>query len=105
MNETALLDCIEWVALGYEIVLPIFLHWKFAASDTVVANGLHGALVIGARHSIARRKSAWRHELATFRVELYCDGTLSQRGSGALVLDSPSLGAAAISSNCWRGYA
>jgi 2-keto-4-pentenoate hydratase len=27
--------------------------------------------------------------LATFTVELYCDEQLSQRGGGALVLDSP----------------
>ncbi len=29
--------------------------------------------------------------MATFTVELYCDGKLSQRGGGALVLDSPLL--------------
>jgi 2-oxo-3-hexenedioate decarboxylase len=91
MNEAALLDCIEWVSLGYEIVQSIYPHWKFAAADTVVANGLHGALMIGPRHAIARRKSEWHHELASFTVELYCDSTLSQRGSGALVLGSPLL--------------
>ena len=47
MNEAALLDCIEWVTLGYEIVQSIFPGWKFAAADTVAANGVHGALVIG----------------------------------------------------------
>ncbi len=57
MNEASLLDCIEWVSLGYEIVQSIFPNWKFAASDTVAANGVHGALIIGPRHSIAQRKS------------------------------------------------
>jgi 2-oxo-3-hexenedioate decarboxylase len=33
----------------------------------------------------------WQAELASFRVELYCNGKLSQRGGGALVLDSPLL--------------
>src|SRR5262249_5458758 len=37
------------------------------------------------------RKTEWQYELATFRVELYCNGELSQRGSGALVLGSPLL--------------
>ena len=46
MNEAALLDCIEWVALGYEVVQSIFPDWKFAAADTVAANGVHGALVM-----------------------------------------------------------
>ena len=91
MNEAALLDCIEWVTLGYEIVQSIFPGWKFAASDTVAANGVHGALVIGSRHAIARRKTEWQRELATFGVELCCNGKLSQRGGGALALDSPLL--------------
>jgi 2-keto-4-pentenoate hydratase len=91
MSEAALLDCTEWVALGYEIVQSIFLDWKFSAPDAVAAHCVHGALVIGARHAIAPRKTEWQHELATFRVELYCDDKLSQCGSGALVLDSPLL--------------
>ena len=91
MDEAALLDCIDWIALGYEVVQSIFPGWKFAASDTIAANGLHGALLVGARHAIAPRKEAWRHELASFGVELYCDEKLSQTGGGALVLDSPLL--------------
>ncbi len=91
MSEDALLDCTEWVALGYEVVQSIFPDWKFAAADAVAAHCVHGALLIGARHAIAPRKTEWQHELATFRVELYCNGKLSQTGSGALVLDSPLL--------------
>jgi 2-oxo-3-hexenedioate decarboxylase len=91
MNEAALLDCIEWVSLGYEIVQSIFPDWKFTAPDTVAANGLHGALLIGTRHPISQRKTEWQRELATFKVELCCDGKLGQVGGGALVLDSPLL--------------
>ena len=91
MSEAALLDCIEWVAFGYEVVQSIFPGWKFAAPDAVAAHCVHGALLIGARHAIAPRKTEWQHELASFTVELYCNGKLSQRGSGALVLDSPLL--------------
>jgi 2-keto-4-pentenoate hydratase len=91
MNEAALLDCIEWVALGYEVVQSIFPGWKFAAADTVAANGVHGAFFVGDRHAVASRGLAWARELASFTVELYCDGQLSQRGGGALVLDSPLL--------------
>jgi 2-oxo-3-hexenedioate decarboxylase len=91
MNENALLDCIEWVALGYEIVQSIYPDWKFAAGDTVAANGVHGAFLIGRRHDIGPRAAQWRDELATFNVELICNGELSQRGGGALVLGSPLL--------------
>jgi 2-keto-4-pentenoate hydratase len=91
MNEAALLDCIEWVSLGYEVVQSIFPGWKFMGADTIAANGVHGALMVGGRHAVAPRKAQWRDELATFDVELYCDGKLSQRGGGALVLGSPLL--------------
>jgi hypothetical protein len=91
MTEADLLDCVDWVALGYEVVQSIFPGWKFAATDTVAANALHGALLVGKRHAIAPRKAAWQRELAGFSVELHCDGKLSQTGGGALVLDSPLL--------------
>jgi 2-oxo-3-hexenedioate decarboxylase len=89
MNEAALLDCVEWVSLGFEVVQSIFPGWKFAAADTIAANGLHGALMVGTRHAIAPRKAEWLRELATFEIELSCNGKLSQRGGGALVLESP----------------
>ena len=91
MDEAALLDCIDWAALGYEIVQSIFPGWKFAAADTIAANALHGALLVGTRHPIPPRKGAWLHELASFSVEFYCNGKLSQTGGGALVLGSPLL--------------
>src|ERR1700761_2411148 len=89
MSDNELIDCVEWLALGYEIVQSIFPHWKFAAADTVAANGVHGALLIGARHAVAPRGAAWLRELASFTVELHCEGQPTQRGGGALVLDSP----------------
>src|SRR5260370_3279965 len=89
MSDSELLDCVEWIALGYEIVQSIFPNWEFSAADTVAANGLHGALLIGTRHAIAPRKTEWQRELSTFEVELFCDSKLVQRGGGSLVLDSP----------------
>lgn len=44
MAKPALLDCIDWIALGYEIVQSIYPGWQFAASD-IAANALHGALL------------------------------------------------------------
>jgi 2-oxo-3-hexenedioate decarboxylase len=91
MDETALIECIDWVALGYEIVQSIYPGWRFTAADTIAANALHGALLVGDRHVIAPRKRAWQQELATFGVELYCDEALRGTGGGAFVLNSPLL--------------
>ncbi len=91
MDEPDLLGCIDWIALGYEMVQSIFPGWKFTAFDTIAANALHGTLLVGKRHAIAPRKDAWRNELATFTIELSCNGKPSQTGGGAFVLDSPLL--------------
>ena len=89
MTDNSLFDCIEWVALGYEIVASIYPGWKFTAADAVAANGVHGGFLVGNRHPVAPRKAQWLPELAAFEIALYCDGTISQRGGGALVLGSP----------------
>ncbi len=66
MDERALLGAIEWIAHGFEIVQSIFPAWKFAAPDTVAANGLHGALLIGRRHPVAARAEHWSAALSSF---------------------------------------
>ena len=89
MDEAALLSCVAWVAHGFEIVQSIFSGWKFSAADTVVANAMHGALLIGPRHAIGTRAEEWLHALPQFEVELYCNGQLRDRGRGANVMDGP----------------
>jgi 2-oxo-3-hexenedioate decarboxylase len=89
MDEGQLLNCIDWIAHGFEIVQSIFPGWKFAAADTVAAFGLHGALLIGARHKIATHGGEWQSALRTFDIELLCDGVVRDRGRAANVLDGP----------------
>jgi 2-oxo-3-hexenedioate decarboxylase len=89
MDEAALSSCIAWVALGFEIVQSIFPGWKFAASDTIAANGVHGALLIGPRHPFAPRAAEWRQTLGAFAIELSCDGKLVDRGEAENVLGGP----------------
>jgi 2-oxo-3-hexenedioate decarboxylase len=91
MDTAALLDCIEWVAHGFEIVQSIFPGWKFAAADTVAAFGLHGALLIGPRREIASRIDPWLKTLAAFQIDLSCDGAIVDRGHAANVLGGPLL--------------
>jgi 2-keto-4-pentenoate hydratase len=89
MDETELLFCIEWVALGFEIVQSIFPGWKFSAADTIAANGLHGALLIGRRHPFAPHAAEWQRTLSVFEIDLSCDGQLVDRGQAGNVLDGP----------------
>ena len=89
ITDAALVDCIEWVSLGFEIVQSIYPGWKFGAADTVAANGLHAALCIGHRHALAPPMENWLRELGTFTVDLSCNGKLVHHGGGSLVLGSP----------------
>jgi 2-keto-4-pentenoate hydratase len=92
MDEAALFSCLEWVAHGFEIVQSIYPQWKFGAADTIAANGVHAALLIGPRHPVAARTGGageWQAELARFDIDLFCDGRHIDRGNAANVLDGP----------------
>jgi len=89
MDDAALLSCIAWLAHGFEIAQSIFPGWKFGVADTVVADGMHGALLIGPRHEVGSRAGEWLDTLANFQVELYCDGQLADRGHASNVLGGP----------------
>ena len=89
MGERALLESIDWVAHGFEIVQSIFPGWKSSAPDTVAAFGLHGALLIGPCHSIAAHAEDWGRTLSTFEIDLKRDGTVVDRGRAANVLGGP----------------
>jgi 2-oxo-3-hexenedioate decarboxylase len=89
MDEAALLACLEWVAHGFEIVQSVYPQWKFGAADTIAANGVHGALLLGPRHRIATRAGEWQAKLSRFDIDLLCDGRHIDRGNAANVLDGP----------------
>ena len=90
MDEAALLDCIGWIAHGFEIVHSMFPAWRFAAADTVAAFALHGAYRLGPRVPIARAPAeGWLAALANFEIGLYRDGALVDRGQARNVLDGP----------------
>jgi 2-oxo-3-hexenedioate decarboxylase len=49
----------------------------------------HAALLVGPRHEIGSRAGEWLDTLASFDIELYCDGQLMDRGHVSNVLDGP----------------
>lgn len=89
LGADALLDCIEWVAHGFEIVHTHCAGWRFdAAADTVADFALHGRLVIGPRVSV-REWPTIAADLAALRISLHCDGRDIDAGAGHNVLDGP----------------
>jgi 2-keto-4-pentenoate hydratase len=89
MDEMALSSCIAWVALGFEIVQSIYPGWKFSAADTIAANGVHGALLIGSRHPYPPRAAEWQRTLSSFVIDLKGGGRLADRGNARNVLGGP----------------
>src|SRR5262245_32717203 len=88
MDDAALLACIGWVAHGFEIVHSVFPGWKFSPPDSVAANAMHGALLIGPRHDIGARSAEWLRTLTDFEIELRCNGKLMDRGCGSKPLSA-----------------
>jgi 2-oxo-3-hexenedioate decarboxylase len=89
MDAQELIDCIDWLAHGFEIVQSIFPNWAFRAPDTVAGYGLHGRLFIGPRHAIEPRRTGWAQELSRFEIDLFHNGSPIDHGFAANVLDGP----------------
>jgi len=89
-DEAAILDCIDWMAHGFEIVQSLYPDWKFRRADAIAAFGLHGALVVG-RPVAVRDIDDCIAKLRTFTITLTNAGTPAATGGGADVLDSPLL--------------
>lgn len=85
-----LLEAVDWIAPGFEIVHSVFPGWKFAAPDCTAASGLHGALVVGAPVALTpRNRAAVADKLSVFELTLSRNGVAVERGLGSNVLGSP----------------
>lgn len=88
MDQRALLACIEWVALGFEIVHSLFPGWRFRAADTVAAFGLHGALYVGEPTSVTPGNTAeWYEALSRFEVQFRRADQTIETGYASNVLE------------------
>ncbi len=91
ISADELIDCLDWVAHGAEIVHTHFDGWKFTAADSVADFALHGALVVGPKCDPSVFGNDLSGQLAALTIELSCDGRVVDRGQGSNVLDSPLL--------------
>jgi 2-oxo-3-hexenedioate decarboxylase len=86
------LDAVDWIAPGFEIVQSHFPGWKFTSADCTAAFGLHRALVVGPRSTLSEAsRDVYAASLPVFELTLRRGGDVIDRGVGANVLDSPAL--------------
>lgn len=91
-DPAAVLDAVESIALGFEVVHCIYADWKFQPADFVAAYGLHGALVVGTPLAVEPSNiPALVAALPAFGVRLLVDGQVAAEGSGKNSLRSPAL--------------
>lgn len=84
-----ILQSIDWIAHGFEIVQSHFPGWKFQAADTVADGGLHGALYVGEPQPVSQLGPALADSLQSFAVTLACNGSVREVAHGTNVLGSP----------------
>jgi 2-keto-4-pentenoate hydratase len=86
------LDAVEWLALGFEVIDCVYADWKYQPSDFVAAFGLHAALIVGEPRRVAPESiPTLVEQLPRFKVSLFRNGELVAEGSGRNVLRSPAL--------------
>jgi 2-keto-4-pentenoate hydratase len=91
-DARAVLDAVEWIAAGFELVQSHFPDWKFQAADCTAAFGLHGALIVGPVTSLDDHgRDRLAIALPDFEVTLRCGAEIVDRGRGSHTLDSPAL--------------
>jgi 2-oxo-3-hexenedioate decarboxylase len=92
VDALSVLENVEWLALGFEIIACPFPDWKFQPVDFVAACGLHAALIVGPPRPIGSADVATlADQLPQFKVGLLKDGELVAEGSGRNSLRSPAL--------------
>jgi 2-oxo-3-hexenedioate decarboxylase len=85
----AILDTVDWIAHGIEIVQSHFPGWKFQAADTVSDWSLHATLFVGEPLETKNLGRDAISRLEDFTVALACDGQILENGKGSNALGSP----------------
>jgi 2-keto-4-pentenoate hydratase len=92
LDATAVMECVDWFALGFEIIDCPFPQWKFQPGDFVASFGLHAALVVGDKMPVRTERIAQLvEEFPRFTVRMSKNGEFVEEGSGKNSLKSPAL--------------
>jgi 2-oxo-3-hexenedioate decarboxylase len=99
LTPAQILEAVEWMALGFEIVDCPYPSWQYMAADMVASFGYHVALLIGQPLFVAGQNlEVLAAQLGNFSLKLSKNSALAAEGVAANVLGSPlfSLEALAI---------
>jgi 2-keto-4-pentenoate hydratase len=92
LDAAAVLQNVEWLAIGFEIIDCPYPDWQFKSTDFVAAYGLHLALVVGQPLPLDSELAlTLANGLASFKVRISKDGQFVEEGSGKNSLRSPAL--------------
>jgi 2-oxo-3-hexenedioate decarboxylase len=89
-DPVKVLEAVEWIALGFEIVDCPYPNWRYRPADMVAAFAFHGALVIGDPHPL-KNLPQLAEQFANFKLRLLKNGETAAEGGGKNVYDSPAL--------------
>ena len=88
----ALTHCIEWVAIGFEIVDSHYAGWRFTAAEAVADFGVHAALVVGTPWRMpSDNRNTLASVLESLKVTLRGGRDFSAEGEGRNALGNPLL--------------
>jgi 2-keto-4-pentenoate hydratase len=91
-DPAAVLNAVEWLSLGYEIIDCPFADWQFQPPDLVAAYGFHAGLVLGTPTAVTSANiTALADQLAQFTLKLFRNDAVVEEGGGRNVLRSPAL--------------
>jgi 2-oxo-3-hexenedioate decarboxylase len=91
-DAAGVLEAVEWIALGFEIIDCVFIDWQFQPVDLVASRGLHAGLIVGTPLALtSANRGAIADALPTFTVSLAKNGEVVAAGSGKNALGSPAL--------------
>jgi 2-oxo-3-hexenedioate decarboxylase len=94
MDEHSLLDCVDWIGTGFEIVQSPYPQWNFELPDTIACGGLHAGFYLGHTVKLANSPKQlldWVNAFKTATLTLRCDGGFISSGLTNTVLGSPLL--------------
>jgi 2-oxo-3-hexenedioate decarboxylase len=92
LDAAGVLQYVDWMAIGFEIIDCPYPDWQFKAADFVAAFGLHLALVVGEPLKVESEMiPELVSGLASFKVRVTKDGQFVEEGSGKNSLRSPAL--------------